>query len=243
MELGEMDHTGTEAAHSSSPRRQSSRKIAALSICALLMSGVALALSSVALVTARGADTVPGGKATAAPSPAASDPLAPVDEQSPDTAPTVAVTPSAHDGTLVIPADGDYQLAYEKKHLTLNPGETCVTRAIDLDQPLVSTDQTTIDAEYQHCPSEPAPALSFTDPRLASVSNSNPSPSECAQRVGAAPVDTKVTPSQDLTLCAVTNGVGAANQPQRPKIVVLTIDAVANSGTVNLTVSAWTIPY
>jgi len=239
MTIGEMDDAGTEAPES--PRHKPSRLSRVTLTLSIVMSGAALVLSSYALVVATGDEgaTSPQSAATTVPSPSGTteatfDPTA---AASPEPAPS-----AAGDQPLVIPPEGDYQLVYENKHLTLNPTTGCGYRYIDLDQPLVGAEEATIDLNYYYCPNAPAPTLTFKDQRLASVASASPTPGECAQRIGAAPVETTVTPSQDLTLCSVTDGVGAANQPQRPKIVVLTVDAVSKTGVVNLTLSGWAVP-
>jgi hypothetical protein len=52
----------------------------------------------------------------------------------------------------------------------------------------------------------------------------------------------RLTPSQDLVICAVTNGVGATGVPQRPKTVRLVVKTVRDDGSVLLDATAWEIP-
>jgi hypothetical protein len=144
-----------------------------------------------------------------------------------------------------LPAKGSYEMVYEKQQITLNPSATssCVYREIDLDQPYVGSDTDTGDVKYTHCSSQSTgPELLFADKRLASPPTANASPEDCVRRIGSAPIDVNVTPSQDLVLCAVTDGVGELNQPQRPKIALVTINAVGDDGTVNATLTAWALP-
>jgi hypothetical protein len=219
-------------------------RAALLSLVAVAISGLALVLSSVALVVAsrdREVSTAqaaaPGGSASelsdsATASPTASDTLGDSTED-----------PSPSDEeTFSLPPVGDYQLVYERKQITLNPTSNCDERSVDLDQPLVMGDFDEGDVTYSSCAGAPSPTLTFADPRVATVPPGKVSPGDCAQRIGSAPTDTEVIPSQELTICAVTDGVGAPNQPRRAKIVVMVIDTVAINGTVNATVSAWEIP-
>jgi hypothetical protein len=221
-------------------------RAALLSLVAVAISVLALVLSSVALVVASRDREVSAAPAAASggPTPELSDPAsATATPTASDTLGDSTQDPSPSDEeTFSLPPVGDYQLAYERKQITLNPTASCVERPIDLDQPLVMSDLEEGDVTYSSCASTPRPELTFADPRIATVPPGRVSPQDCAQRIGSAPTDTEVIPSQELTICAVTDGVGAPNQPRRAKIVVMVIDAVAVSGTVNATVSAWEIP-
>jgi hypothetical protein len=219
-------------------------RAALLSLVAVATSGLALVLSSVALVVASRdrevsttSATAPGGPTSELSDSATTLPTA---NDSPGDS---AEAPSPSDEeTFLLPSVGDYQLVYERKQITLNPTSNCDDRTVDLDQPLVMSDLEEGDVTYGSCAGAPSPTLTFADPRVATVPPGKVSPEDCAQRIGSAPTDTEVIPSQELTICAVTDGVGAPNQPRRAKIVVMVIDGVAINGTVNATVSAWEIP-
>jgi hypothetical protein len=220
-------------------------RAALLSLVAVAISGLALVLSIVALVVAS-RDREVSTASAAAPGGSTSE-LSDSATASPTASTTLgdsAGDPSPSDEeTFSLPPVGDYQLAYERKQITLNPMSSCGERSVDLDQPLVMSDLEEGDVTYNGgCPSAPSPTLTFTDPRVATVPPGKVSPEDCAQRIGSAPTDTEVIPSQELTICAVTDGVGAPNQPRRAKIIVMVIDAVAINGTVNAMVSAWEIP-
>jgi hypothetical protein len=226
------------------PVRRPSRA-ALLSLVAVAISGLALILSSVALVVASRDDEVSTAPAAAPgpPPPELSDQESPtptVDDT--HDASTEGPSPSDEE-TFSLPPVGDYQLVYERKQITLNPTESCDSRSVDLDQPLVmGAYEEGGDVTYSACSDAPTPKLTFADHRIAIVRPGKVSPEDCAQRIGSAPTDTEVIPSQELTICAVTDGVGDPNQPQRAKIAVMVIDAVAINGTVNATLSAWEIP-
>lgn len=67
-------------------------------------------------------------------------------------------------------------------------------------------------------------------------------PDECAQEIQLSPVDSEVEVSQDLVLCAVTNGLGAVNEPARTKMARIVVNSVTKDNAVNLTVTTWEIP-
>jgi len=50
-------------------------------------------------------------------------------------------------------------------------------------------------------------------------------------------------PFQDLVVCAVTDGQGAANEPVRAKVTRIVVTGVGQEQKVALSVTAWEIPY
>jgi hypothetical protein len=225
-------------------------RAALLSLVAVAISVLALVLSSVALVVASRDREVSAASATAP-----DRPMPELSDSATDTLGDGTEGPSPSDEeTFSLPPVGDYQLVYERKQITLHPSpsaafdplkpaERCTDRSIDLDQPLVISGLEEGDVAYRYvCVAERSPELTFADPRVAIVRPGRVSPEDCAQRIGSAPTDAEVIPSQELTLCAVTDGVGDPNQPRRAKIVLMVIDKVETNGTVNVTLSAWEIP-
>jgi hypothetical protein len=140
----------------------------------------------------------------------------------------------------------NYTVSYEDRRLTLQPnGEDCggAARIIDLDQPAINV-PTGGDLEYQptyRC--EGAPALQFVSDKVATVVSSTATPQDCAQAIQLSPASQQIAPSQDLVICAVTDGQGAANEPIRGKITRIVITGVGQEQKVALNVTAWEIPY
>jgi len=57
------------------------------------------------------------------------------------------------------------------------------------------------------------------------------------------PASQEIAASQDLVVCAVTDGQGAPNEPARAKITRIVITGVGQEQKVALNVTAWQIPY
>lgn len=235
------------------PARPGSRRLAAF---ALLISVVSLGVAATALLrsptatspsayTAASADGARTVTVMATPSVDDSG-LTATATGDPETAPS-----SSEDATIdprALPAPtADYQLVYEEQALTLRPaGNGCGKareREVDLDQPAVGATDDALDLHYRSSCNSKTPALKFANARLATAKNSAASPQECADAIRTAPIGTTVAPSQDLVLCAVTNGVGAPDEPNRAKIALVVINSVGTDQTVVLTVKTWEIPH
>jgi len=57
-----------------------------------------------------------------------------------------------------------------------------------------------------------------------------------------APIDPAVAPAKGQQLCVLTSATRATDQGIRQKVVLLRVDSIAADGTLNLTVTAWTVP-
>jgi hypothetical protein len=154
-----------------------------LSLVAVAISGLALVLSSVALVVAshdREVSTVaaaPGGSASELSGPATASPTA-----NDTLGGSTEVSGPSDEETFSLPPVGDCQLVYERKQITLNPTASCAERSVDLDQPLVMSDLQGGDVTYSSCSAAPSPTLTFADPRVATVPPGKVLPEDCAQR-------------------------------------------------------------
>lgn len=163
------------------------------------------------------------------------------------TAPTAGSLSPSTRGTLTESSPGptaSYRPAYARQTLTLRPGDGCnKSRLVDLDEPAVGVADNAADFRYRWSCARGTPgSLDFTDARLAGVRGSDATPQDCATAIRTAPVNTRVTPSQDLALCAVTNGTGTPGKPKRAKIALVVVNTVGADSSVVLTVRAWEIP-
>jgi hypothetical protein len=209
---------------------------------------VATALSVVALVVAVGAYGRAGttrevaapqsttvGAATAAPTTAETPTLTAEPTAIGDEEPGVGAT---DDLVTALPSPGaSYSVSRQDVQMRLVSGSN---RFVDLDQPLVNAAESAYDVEYDDGLSQPV--LTFRSADVAVGKSANVTPDECAQEIQLSPVDTKVEVSQDLVLCAVTNGLGAVNEPARTKMARIIVNSVSKDNSVNLTVTTWEIP-
>jgi len=215
------------------------------------LSGLAVLISVVALVVAvlayaRGSD----GPAAAVLPAATATTAAPGGT---DTA-TTAPAPSAEPAGGTEPAGGDelsgtdaplpsggapYTVVKQDVRVTL-AGGAGVQRAIDLDQPLVNADSTRTDVTFStyHDPAQ----LEFGTDQVAQARSRDVTPDECASNIQLSPTDREVELSQDLVLCTVTNGVGAVNEPSRPKMARIVVNSIGPDNTATLTITSWEIP-
>jgi hypothetical protein len=88
-----------------------------------------------------------------------------------------------------------------------------------------------------------APSLNFASDKVATVVSPNATPEDCAENIQLNAASQELTPSQDQVICAVTDGQGAPNQPQRAKIARIVVSDVGQDQRVMLNVTAWEIPY
>ncbi|GAB6898098.1 hypothetical protein [Kineosporia succinea] len=154
--------------------------------------------------------------------------------------PAQDVTASASEEPLVttLPSPGaSYSLVREDVQMRLVGGET---RYVDLDQPLVNATNEAYDVSFRTGLAQPK--LSFQLNDVALGKSPTVTPDECAQEIQLSPVDSEVEVSQDLVLCAVTNGLGAVNEPARTKMARIVVNSVTKDNAVNLTVTTWEIP-
>jgi hypothetical protein len=245
----------TESPHSTSTdsgaprnRRRSGRRsiTVGLSAFALLLSIAAMGLSLYALSVASSNDSATAtpqqssqstsagntsaGESDAAPTQTASE------EQTSEEAATDAPLPTT---------SANYTVSYDDRRLSLQPSEkNCGgQRTIDLDQPAINV-STGGDFEYQPDYScEGSPSLEFVSDKVAIVVSPEATPQDCAQAIQLSPASQQITPSQDLVICVVTDGQGAANEPQRAKMARIVVTGVGREQKVAMNVTAWEIPH
>jgi hypothetical protein len=212
------------------------------------LSGLAVLISVVALVVAvlayaRGGDSTQAAvrpavtTTTAAPSDAStSAPAEPSEAPTGDTATTEDLS-----GTDAPLPSGGAPYTVVKQDVTVKlAGGYSVQRTLDLDQPLVNADETRTDVRLSTAPDPPV--LRFNSAAVATTRSPTVTPDECASTIQLSPTDTQVELSQDLVLCTVTNGVGAVNEPTRPKMARIVVNSVGPDGTTSLTITTWEIP-
>jgi hypothetical protein len=237
------------AASSTPPKKAGKRRgrmAFGLSVLALLLSVVSIAVSLLALTTARSDESATPAPQESAGTPSAANTI-PVESNSPSENASGKGTsqPPASDAPLPTAA-ANYTVSYEDRRLTLQPnGENCggAARVVDLDQPAINV-PTGGDLEYQptyRC--EGTPSLQFVSDKVATVVSSTATPQDCAQAIQLSPASQQIAPSQDLVICAVTDGQGAANEPIRGKITRMVVTGVGQEQKVALNVTAWEIPY
>lgn len=216
-----------------------------LALLALVVSVISLGVSATALLRSPSGTESP----TSADVPTATAPTVPP----PGTvSPAVTTTPA---GSLLPSTRGtrtesppgptaSYRPAYARQTLTLRPGDGCnKSRLVDLDEPAVGVADNAADFRYRWSCARGTPgSLDFTDARLAGVPGGDATPQDCATAIRTAPVNTRVTPNQDLALCTVTNATGAPDKPDRAKIALVVVNTVGADSSVVLTVKAWEIP-
>jgi hypothetical protein len=143
-------------------------------------------------------------------------------------------------------AAANYTVSYEDKRLTLQPnGADCGgnARTVDLDQPAINV---TSGGDLEYSPTyrcEGQPSLRFVSNKVATVVSPDATPQDCAQAIQLSPASQEIAASQDLVVCAVTDGQGAPNEPARAKITRIVIAGVGQEQKVALNVTSWQIPY
>lgn len=201
---------------------------------ALVVALLATLVSVVAL--ARTGDDAPGvaaGTSTPAPPPTTAGPTgeptgAPTDDPSaePTDEPTGAPDPS-----------GVFTPAYEAEVLRIQPSSD---RYIDLDEPSANARNST--GELYYSSGLPIGDLSFNDVDVAEIKTAAPTAGDCVQELRRAPIDLSVVPARGKALCVLTSAGRAASQGIRQKVVLIRMDALADDGTLNLSLTAWTVP-
>jgi hypothetical protein len=210
----------------------------------MMMSGLALFVALVAAgvsIVALSQASKPAG-AAAAPSPTigstATGPGPSVDVTPTDDTETTAPSPEPTSD----PSDGPdpsgvYAVAYAAEPLVLQPS----SRYVDLDAP--SGNSSSAVYELQYSGTAPAAKLEFnSDVALASIASPAPTANDCVQQLRRAPIDPIFTPSKGQQVCVLTSRSAADDQGTRQRVVLMKVNSVTEDGTLNLTLSAWTVP-
>lgn len=198
-----------------------------LPLAALSVAALALVLSVVALVRSGGAMNTP--------SVAGRD----VSPSAVNTGEVNVVTSGTSD-TLPNPT-GSYTVAYDATKLILRPNTLCGGRTVDLDQPLINA-TTGEDMKFRpDCPRAEA-VLAFPTTQVAVVTSPTAA-ADCVRAMQLSPASQSVLLSQDLVVCARSDGQGAAGAPQRQKVVRMVVSSIDKDQTTHLSVTAWEVPH
>jgi hypothetical protein len=220
-----------------SPEKGSNRGPMMLAGLALFVAVVAAGVSIVALSqasrpAAAAAGATPTGGSTA-PAANPSVDVTPTDDTG-TTAPSSEPTSDPTDGP---DPSGVYTVAYAAEPLVLQPSG----RYVDLDAPSGNSSSAVYELQYNGF--APAAKLEFNnDVALASIASPAPTANDCVQQLRRAPIDPTFTPSKGQQVCVLTSRSAADDQGTRQKVVLMKIDSITEDGTLNLTLSAWTVP-
>lgn len=133
---------------------------------------------------------------------------------------------------------GVFTVVYQQEKLRLQP--SC-SRYVDLDEPRAGALSDI--SEFRYCGSGVRSQVFFnSDLTVAEVKMSTASANDCAQELRRAPIDPVLTPTAKQNFCLVTSAADADAQGIRRKIVLLTVESIAQDDTMNVTVTAWNVP-
>jgi hypothetical protein len=220
------------------PERGSNRAPMMLAGLALFVAIVAAGVSIVALsqaskpaAAAPASPTLTGGSTAPAANPSVD--VTPTDDTE-TTAPSSEPTSDPTDGP---DPSGVYTVAYAAEPLVLQPSG----RYVDLDAP--SGNSSSAVYELQYSGTAPAAKLEFnSDVALASIASPAPTANDCVQQLRRAPIDPVFTPSKGQQVCVLTSRSAADDQGTRQRVVLMKVNSITEDGTLNLTLSAWTVP-
>jgi len=209
--------------------------------CALVVSLLAIGISLAAFSRAGGSGPTPQpagstGIASAAAGPDASTPtdVLPTDATE-TTAPSAEPTSEPTNGP---DPSGVFEVAYQSEPLVLQPSG----RYIDLDEPSGNASSAVYELQYDGYP--PGAKLDFSsEVALASINSPAPTANDCAKQLRREPIDSAFAPSKGQLICVLTSRQAADDQGIRQKIVLMKVNSITDDGTLNLTLTAWTVPH
>jgi hypothetical protein len=212
------------------------------SFLAVVISIVALVISVISLHSGDGTVTATGKTVGAEP---VSATTTQPDVPSTDVATTDADTETPTDDasgpvSTVLPSAGaSYTISHSNVHIRLPGGDSY--RYLDLDEPLVNSNSEQTDVVYH--PGMAKLTLDFNSANVAVAKSADVTPDECSQAIQLSPSDQGIEVSQDLVICAETNGIGAVNEPSRAKMARIIVNSVSKGNNIDLTVTTWEIPH
>ena len=210
---------------------------------ALVVALFSVLVSAVALHRSSNTHTVAAGSA-ARPSVSPTDTSGgdpPTSAQTSTDNPVVSTTDaSVPTDSETIDPKADYTIAYRGERLRIQP--TCGSRYVDLDEPRVGTGSGNSELSYSNCSGRQLDNTSGVA-AVAQVTSPDASPGDCAEAIRTAPINLPIPPSAGLNLCVVTSNSEAIAEGISQKVVLLTIDSIAEDDTLDVTVSAWEIPH
>lgn len=212
-----------------------------LACCTLVVSLLALAVALAAFSRAgdSGPTPRPAGSTGIASAAGASDAATATDALPTDatdtTAPTEEPTSEPTNGP---DPSGVFEVAYQSEPLVLQPSG----RYVDLDEPSGNANSAVYELQYDGFP--PNAKLEFnSEVALASINSPTPTANDCAKQLRREPIDSSFAPSKGQLICVLTSRQAADDQGIRQKIVLVKVNSITDDGTVNLTLTAWTVPH
>ena len=153
------------------------------------------------------------------------------------------MTKSSSVDTASVRPEADFKLEYEKHALRVLPQKSCgELRYVDLDEPRVGVPASGSEFGYgQPCGGGKA-QIDVTDDLLISTADDNAIARDCADSIRNAPINEPLVPTDRASLCLLTSASDAEDEGISRKLVLITVDSVAADGTMNLLVTAWSIP-
>ena len=114
-------------------------------------------------------------------------------------------------------------------------------RYIDLDVPSGNSDSAVYEVRYSGF--DPSFKLQFnSNVALASITSPSATANDCVQQLRRAPIDLVFTPSKGQQVGVLTSRDAAQDQGTCQKVVLMKVNSITADGTLNLTLSAWTVP-
>ncbi|WP_203819456.1 hypothetical protein [Paractinoplanes ferrugineus] len=220
-------------------------------VAAVVMSALALGRSDDAVTianVARNERPVP----PPGPPPTGPPPTGPPTTDRPTTGPTGTDQP-APDPTATGPTAGPTEISPTAKFDVAYEGEKLRVRSkscgysggrmyVDLDNPpTVGVGPENAEFDYDGCD----PGKIGIDLPFAQVPGATATPKDCLESIRTDPGRSPVAPTRGMTLCIVTSQDKAAAAGTTQKLVFVTVDAITvdnQTGVLNVTAKAWTVP-
>jgi hypothetical protein len=247
-----INHSGTgpgsQGASVGARVRKSRRGLLTLSVAvlALLVAVASAALSWRALDQANDARDIANAKGGVPVGPASAQPTGvstPNPSPEPPATADVPTPPPAEGEAPVLDAQTQYGVKYTNQSMTIPAG--CNDNVyIDLDEPRVGVDPGDADVQYYDpCGNDPA-TLDLSDQvRGSEAPTTTVTPIECADRIRTSPLGQGKQPVRTGRVFCIMTSLGAAkSRGDTWKMVVLSVVATGQDGTVSVKASAWDIP-
>jgi len=138
--------------------------------------------------------------------------------------------------------EADFQLEYEKEALRVAPLQDCKFRFVDLEGPRGGVSETAAEFGYGQCGDFAKPRMDVVDDVPISAGDNNAIARDCAEAIRNGPINEPLTPSAQTSLCLLTSATTAEQEGITRKMVLVTIDSIAEDGTLSLLVTAWSVP-
>ncbi|OKI61456.1 hypothetical protein [Micromonospora sp. CB01531] len=220
-------------------------------LVAMAAAGVAVLLAVISMLLSwRAADRANEAldklSAVVSPSGAGAAPSSPTTSDSPSADQTTDAPAPTESGA--VPELNDrtrYEDKYTGETLRVPVGSNCSdTVYIDLDEPRVQTAAGVAELEFHRPCGSGSPYLNLTSGVHASeVSSTTVKPSECADQIRTSPIAGEEQPlRRGQVYCITTSYDDARSSANTWKMVVLSVTATPQDGSVTFTASAWNIP-